>query len=64
MDEQAEADRDRDAVVRRKADERDPSWSDEKPEANKGIEDRAGIVDPSENKPYSWMDHKIEFVRG
>ena len=40
VDEQAEADRDRDAVVRRKADERDPDWSDEKPDANKEIEDK------------------------
>ena len=52
-----------------KADERDPPWSDEKPEAMKGIEDVPGtgsaddgIVKPHEQKLYSWMDHKIEFV--
>ena len=61
-DEQTETDRDREIAVRRKADERDPDWSDEKPEANKEVEEKAGIIDPSENKPYSWMDHKIEFV--
>ena len=40
-DEQIETDRDRDVAERRKADERDPDWSDEKPEAEKGIDDKS-----------------------
>ena len=67
--EEAEIDRKRDTTERRKADERDPAWSDEKFEAMKGIEDVPGtgsaddgIVEPAKGKPFSWMDHKIEFV--
>ena len=67
--EEAEDDRKRDTAERRKADERDSAWSDEKSEAMKGIEDVPGtgsaddgIVEPDKGKPFSWMDHKIEFV--
>ena len=55
--EEAEIDRKRDTAERRKADERDPAWSDEKAEAMKGNVDVPGIgsagdgiVEPEKNE--------------